>query len=159
MEFIAKQTVELEQLRKQITVNSLSITEDKIDGNKDAQEAELLELKARYEDVLSTLKDNEALIEEMRKGNSVKNKAEEKDHSSRNSQEDDMHNNNNNLDQLQQLLEEREKLLEEKDSQIEEMKMQWEIERAELVKPALQQVNSQLEELRETVSIMKYNRY
>lgn len=156
MEFIAKQTVELEQLRKQITVNSLSITEEKSNGDKDAQESELLELKARYEEVLSTLKDKKALIEEMKKDNLVKNKAE-KDHSPRNSQ-DDMHNNNDNLDQLQQLLEEKERLLEEKDNQIEEMKMQWETERAELVKPALQQVNSQLEELRETVSIMKYNR-
>lgn len=48
-------------------------------------------------------------------------------------------------------LQEKDRLLQEKQCQLEELKGQWESERAELVKPALQQVNSQLEELKETV--------
>lgn len=48
-------------------------------------------------------------------------------------------------------LQEKDRLLQEKQCQLEELKGQWETERAELVRPALQQVNSQLEELKETV--------
>lgn len=55
------------------------------------------------------------------------------------------------LDMYKQL-EEKDNLLREKEMQLEKIRVQWEAERAELAEPALKQVNTQLEELKETVS-------
>ncbi|KAI8636990.1 hypothetical protein BD408DRAFT_70570 [Parasitella parasitica] len=51
---------------------------------------------------------------------------------------------------LHNQLAEKEQLLQKQQAQLEELKSQWEAERAELSKPALEQVTAQLEELRET---------
>lgn len=55
-------------------------------------------------------------------------------------------------DQTAQLLAEKDKLLKEKECELETLQLKWENERAELIKPALAQVTTQLEELKETVS-------
>ncbi|KAI7901114.1 uncharacterized protein BX663DRAFT_514982 [Cokeromyces recurvatus] len=64
--------------------------------------------------------------------------------------------NNEIIDETcyKQLLEEKDRLLQEKQVEIEELKFQWETERAELIKPALEQVVAQLEELKETNKIV-----
>lgn len=54
--------------------------------------------------------------------------------------------------QTAQLLAEKDKLIKKKEEEIESLQSQYEHERAELVKPALAQVTSQLDELKETVS-------
>ncbi|KAI9281572.1 hypothetical protein BY458DRAFT_575029 [Sporodiniella umbellata] len=53
-----------------------------------------------------------------------------------------------------QLLIEKDRLLEEKQKEMEALKVQYENEKAELVKPALVQVNSQLDELKETNKVV-----
>lgn len=55
-------------------------------------------------------------------------------------------------DQTAHLLAEKDKLIKEKECELETLQIQFENERAELVKPALAQVTSQLDELKETVS-------
>lgn len=55
------------------------------------------------------------------------------------------------LEELQQQLEEKNKLIYLQKVEFEELKAQWESERAELVRPALEQVTEQLDELRRTV--------
>ncbi|KAG1077728.1 hypothetical protein G6F42_024657 [Rhizopus arrhizus] len=53
-------------------------------------------------------------------------------------------------DDLYNQLAEKDKLLQDQQAQLEELKSQWEAERAELIKPALEQVTAQLEELKQT---------
>ncbi|RCI02704.1 hypothetical protein CU098_008332 [Rhizopus stolonifer] len=54
------------------------------------------------------------------------------------------------LEELQSQLEEKDKVIDRQQAEFEKLKAQWEIERAELAKPALEQVSAQLEELKQT---------
>lgn len=138
MEIIAKLSSEVEQLKKQLTVASLSVKEEQ--GN-DNNEAELLQLKTQNEEIAARLMKKETELEESTL------QIQKLLITSQNNSEGE----ENCEGQVMQLLEEKDRLLEEKCSEIEELKLQWETERAELIKPALNQVNLQLEELKETV--------
>lgn len=125
----------------------LSISEPNDDGKNETRLA-LLSLEARNRETLSTLAEKETLLEKseqqlqelMNKMNQESNEAAET--TSVKSVEHDLYNQ----------LAEKDKLLQDQQVQLEELKSQWEAERAELIKPALEQVTAQLEELKETVS-------
>lgn len=152
LEIIAKQTAELEQLRKELSIKSMEIPpprqeeQDEKNSVKEDLQAELLDLETRNKETLSTLAEKETLLEEsnqqlqelLKRVNIDCLPEEERDN------------------EIYQQLEEKDRLLQDKENQLEELKAQWEAERAELIKPALQQVTSQLEELKETVSGMTH---
>lgn len=103
---------------------------------------QLVELEQKHEEMVSELAAKEVELEETKK---------------------EVESLKEMLDSLQQegktaqLLAEKDRLLKEKENEMEAMQLQWENERAELVKPALAQVTSQLEELKETVSLQAYS--
>ncbi|KAG2233324.1 hypothetical protein INT48_007760 [Thamnidium elegans] len=114
---ISKQAAELDQLRKEVSIKSLSVS-DPIETRSQELEKLLEERNQQIQELVDRLnidceQDNQIHLE----------------------------------------LQEKDRLLQEKQCQLEELKAQWESERAELIKPALQQVNTQLEELKETNKI------
>ncbi|EPB83142.1 hypothetical protein HMPREF1544_10127 [Mucor circinelloides 1006PhL] len=156
LETIAKQTSELEKLRQQLNESvtcQLSIAEPapkEDQGNKETTLA-LLSLEARNKETLSTLAEKEALLEKkeqqlqelmqkmsLQQEKSMTNAVESA--SIKSVEHDDLYNQ----------LAEKDKLLQDQQAQLEELKSQWEAERAELIKPALEQVTAQLEELKQT---------
>lgn len=148
----------MEKLRQQLNESvtcQLSIAEPapkEDQGNKETTLA-LLSLEARNKETLSTLAEKEALLEKkeqqlqelmqkmsLQQEKSMTNAVESA--SIKSVEHDDLYNQ----------LAEKDKLLQDQQAQLEELKSQWEAERAELIKPALEQVTAQLEELKQTVS-------
>ncbi|CEG84489.1 hypothetical protein RMATCC62417_18285 [Rhizopus microsporus] len=123
---INKQLAEIEQLKTQLSATSTEVPQ-------------LVELEQKHEEMASELAAKEAELEETKK---------------------EVESLKEMLDSLQQegktaqLLAEKDRLLKEKETEMEAMQLQWENERAELVKPALAQVTSQLEELKETNKVV-----
>lgn len=126
---INKQLAEIEQLKTQLSATS-------------TEALQLVELEQKHEEMVSELAAKEVELEETKK---------------------EVESLKEMLDSLQQegktaqLLAEKDRLLKEKEAEMEAMQLQWENERAELVKPALAQVTSQLEELKETVSLQVHS--
>lgn len=126
---INKQLAEIEQLKTQLSATS-------------TEALQLVELEQKHEEMVSELAAKEVELEETKK---------------------EIESLKEMLDSLQQegktaqLLAEKDRLLKEKEAEMEAMQLQWENERAELVKPALAQVTSQLEELKETVSLQVHS--
>lgn len=126
---INKQLAEIEQLKTQLSATS-------------TEALQLVELEQKHEEMVSELAVKEVELEETKK---------------------EVESLKEMLDSLQQegktaqLLAEKDRLLKEKEAEMEAMQLQWENERAELVKPALAQVTSQLEELKETVSLQVHS--
>lgn len=141
METIGKQTEELNQLRKELSIKSLEIP--LTPPLQDDLQAKLLDLASRHKETLATLTEKEALLDET--NHQLQELLKRADI-------DCLPNGEERDNEIYQQLEEKDQLLQDKENQLEELKAQWEAERAELVKPALQQVTAQLEELKETVS-------
>ncbi|KAG2194719.1 hypothetical protein INT47_012090, partial [Mucor saturninus] len=139
LEIITKQTEELAQLRKELSIKSMEIPQQP--STDDGLQKELCKLESRHKETISTLAEKEALLEEtnQRLQELLMHRADKEDPSEDN--------------EIYLQLEEKDRLLQEKDLQLEELKAQWNAERAELIKPALQQVTAQLEELKETNKI------
>lgn len=137
---IAKLSAEMEQLKKQLAVASLSVKEGQ--GSNDI-ETKVLELEAQNRDIAKMLIKKEGELEESRL--QIKKLSKQIKAASEDEKEVD------DEKEWTEALEEKDRLLEEKCAEIEELKLQWETERAELIKPALNQVNLQLEELKQTV--------
>ncbi|GAA5816436.1 hypothetical protein MFLAVUS_009965 [Mucor flavus] len=117
VDIISKQAAELDQLRKEVSIKSLSVSDP---------------TETRSQELEKLLEERNQQIQELVDRLNI-----------------DCEQDN----QIHLELQEKDRLLQEKQCQLEELKGQWESERAELVKPALQQVNSQLEELKETNKI------
>ncbi|KAG1052476.1 hypothetical protein G6F43_005394 [Rhizopus delemar] len=97
------------------------------------------ELEEKHKETLAELATKEALLEETKKEmESLRETLESLQQK----------------DQTAQLLAEKDKLLKEKECELETLQLQWENERAELIKPALAQVTTQLEELKETNKVV-----
>ncbi|KAI7871361.1 uncharacterized protein EV154DRAFT_112027 [Mucor mucedo] len=144
LEIITKQTEELAQLRKELSIKSMEIPQQQ-SSTDDGLQKELYKLESRHKETISTLAEKEALLEEtnQRLQELLMHRADDKESPSEEERDNEIY--------LQ--LEEKDRLLQEKDLQLEELKAQWNAERAELIKPALQQVTAQLEELKETNKI------
>lgn len=145
METIEKQNNELLQLREKLS-KSLSIQSIGEENSK------LIELETRNKQTLAELAEKEAqleksqkYIEDLLKKINVENSSMEANDLC-----------DIEMEVIQTKLIEKEKLLHDKEVEMEELKLQWEAERAELVKPALDQVTAQLEELKQTVSHLFY---
>ncbi|KAL9538851.1 hypothetical protein MBANPS3_010635 [Mucor bainieri] len=165
---IAKQTSELEKLRQQLNESvtcQLSIAESTTAAFKEDQGASnettmaLLSLEARNKETLSTLAEKEALLEkkeqqlqELMQRMNQQQQSQPQDSTTDNSAESASITSVEQGDLYNQLAE-KNKLLQDQQAQLEELKSQWEAERAELIKPALEQVTAQLEELKETNKI------
>ncbi|GAA5804058.1 hypothetical protein HPULCUR_009544 [Helicostylum pulchrum] len=117
VDIISKQAAELDQLRKEVSIKSLSVSDP---------------TETRSQELEKLLEERNLQIQELMDRLNI-----------------DCEQDN----QIHLELQEKDRLLQEKQCQLEELKGQWETERAELVRPALQQVNSQLEELKETNKI------
>ncbi|KAL7330902.1 hypothetical protein PS15p_203178 [Mucor circinelloides] len=156
LETIAKQTSELEKLRQQLNESvtcQLSVAEPapkEDQGNNETTQA-LLSLEARNKETLSTLAEKEALLEkkEQQLQELMQKMSQQQEKSMTNAVESTSIKSVEHDDLYNQLAE-KDKLLQEQQAQLEELKSQWEAERAELVKPALEQVTAQLEELKQT---------
>ncbi|KAI9476463.1 MAG: hypothetical protein EXX96DRAFT_610242 [Benjaminiella poitrasii] len=152
LEIIARQTTELEQLREElhkasscqmsIGVNDheTKLLEPDIRNKegRNEKESSLEESKIYKQPSLKKIvQDDNSATFDYTTSNRATLKKEDKGHDS-------------NEDYYKQALEEKDKLLREKQLEIKELKMQWEAEKAELVKPVLEQVTAQLDELKET---------
>lgn len=146
MEIITKQTEELNQLRKELSIKSMEIPQTTPKVNPDPLQQELSNLESRHQETISTLAEKEALLEETNRKLQalLMHRADPEDNLRQEEEEERDH-------EIYLQLEEKDRLLQEKDNQLEELKAKWEAERAELIKPALHQVTAQLEELKETV--------
>lgn len=183
LELIAKQTAELEQLRQQLNAKAKEtsppsslkeVLEDEVitldvkkatshsssirsnntsRSNKRDTRFILMDLEVRNQETLSDLAQKEAMLEESKQQiQELLKRVELEQKKEENGAAEDSDVSSNSEMYLQQL-EEKDKLLMDKQNQLEELKLKWEAERAELIKPALDQVNLQLEELKETVSL------
>lgn len=167
LETIAKQTSELEKLRQQLNESvtcQLSIAESTTtapskedQGNSNETTMALLSLEARNKETLSTLAEKEALLEKKEQQlqeltQRMNRQQQQQENTSTGTHVESASTVSVEHDDLYNQLAEKDKLLQDQQAQLEELKSQWEAERAELVKPALEQVTAQLEELKETVS-------
>lgn len=147
MDVIARQSAELAQLRQQLdsTKNNLS-TEQLIS-----------EMEERNKVTLATLQQKELLLQQkekeienlLSKMNNIQEEVEDE-----NDENDNDENDDEKLKESNKLLAEKEELLQSKEEQIKELQLQWQAERAELIKPALEEVTSQLDQLKKTVKII-----
>ncbi|GAN11103.1 hypothetical protein MAM1_0472d10660 [Mucor ambiguus] len=167
---IAKQTSELEKLRQQLNesvTSQLSIAESTTAAPKEDQSHNnettmaLLSLEARNKETLSTLAEKEVLLEKkeqqlqelMQRMNQQQQQQQQQASTTITLAEESASITSVDHDALYNQLAEKDKLLQDQQAQLEELKSQWEAERAELIKPALEQVTAQLEELKETNKI------
>lgn len=97
----------------------------------------LAEMEERNRETLSSLNQKEALLKQKEK------EIEELIQVMKTKEEDGG---------LQSILAEKDELLQSKEEQIKALQLKWQAERAELVKPALEEVSSQLDQLKKTVS-------
>jgi hypothetical protein len=97
----------------------------------------LAEMEERNRETLSSLNQKEALLKQKEK------EIEELIQVMKEKEEDGG---------LQSILAEKDELLQSKEEQIKALQLKWKAERAELVKPALEEVSSQLDQLKKTVS-------
>ncbi|KAF1801403.1 hypothetical protein FB192DRAFT_1437668 [Mucor lusitanicus] len=168
LETIAKQTSELEKLRQQLNeyvTCQLSIAESTTtapskedQGNSNETTMALLSLEARNKETLSTLAEKEALLEKKEQQlqeltQRMNRQQQQQENTSTGTHVESASTVSVEHDDLYNQLAEKDKLLQDQQAQLEELKSQWEAERAELVKPALEQVTAQLEELKETNKI------
>ncbi|KAI8875858.1 hypothetical protein K501DRAFT_142577, partial [Backusella circina FSU 941] len=146
LKVIAKQTAELEHLRSQVSSSPfiLSITKE----NGDSQKV-LEDLEKRNQETSVSLAQKEAILESKEK--EIQELLKKMDVLQGQTSLDENGFSEKRTEHSMQLeLAEKEKLLSEKEQQLRELQLQWQTERAELTKPALEQVTKQLEELKET---------
>jgi uncharacterized protein with gpF-like domain len=141
LEIIEKQNNELLQLRQKLHKSTSS------QNLGDGTQRKLLELETRNKETLAELAEKE---EELSKSQKYIEDLLKKVTVDSCSLQDDMSDTEREV--IQTKLLEKEKLLQDKEIEMEELKSQWEAEKAELIKPALDQVTAQLNELKETVS-------
>ncbi|KAI7870427.1 hypothetical protein BDF14DRAFT_1774199 [Spinellus fusiger] len=143
LDVIARQSVELEQLRHQLDEsqrkNSIGEPSADIVANKQM----LAEMEARNKEIMGALALKEHILEQ--KQNEINNLLERIEEDS-----DEENDEEQRSDLLEQKLAEKDRLLRDKEGQLEEWKRQWQSERAELVKPALEEVTLQMNQLRRT---------
>ncbi|ORZ25543.1 hypothetical protein BCR42DRAFT_400384 [Absidia repens] len=124
LDVIARQSAELAELRQKLDSS----------GKPDSTtETMLAEMEARNRETLTSLQEKEALLQEKEK--EIEQLAEK-------SKDED--------GGYQSILAEKDELLQSKEEQIKALQLKWQAERAELVKPALEEVSSQLEQLKKT---------
>ncbi|KAI8096580.1 uncharacterized protein BX664DRAFT_355928 [Halteromyces radiatus] len=124
LDVIARQSAELAHLRQK-----LDSTNNKSDINT---ESIVAEMEARNKETLSSLQQKEALLQQKEKEiEQLLMKAKEEEG-------------------LETILAEKNELLQSKEEQIQSLQLKWQAERAELVKPALEEVSLQLEQLKKT---------
>ncbi|CAO3597807.1 unnamed protein product [Absidia cylindrospora] len=126
LDVIARQSAELAELRQKLDVS----------GKPDSTtETMLAEMEARNRETLSSLQEKEALLQEKEKEiEQLAEKSKEKEEEGG----------------YESILAEKDELLQSKEEQIKALQLKWQAERAELVKPALEEVSSQLEQLKKT---------
>ncbi|KAI8341064.1 hypothetical protein BC941DRAFT_467126 [Chlamydoabsidia padenii] len=122
MALISRQSEELMALKQRIESNPKS--------NVDPEKT-LAKLKSQHQETLLSLKQKEQELQE------------------REAEIEKLRGKSKNED-LQSILDEKDKLIQLKESQIKEMKLNWEDERAQLIKPALEGISHQLEQLKRT---------
>ncbi|KAI9300146.1 hypothetical protein BJ944DRAFT_244475 [Cunninghamella echinulata] len=129
LDVIARQSAELAQLRQQ-----LDSTANNSSNNKSIEDEEMItEMEKRNKETLATLQQKEHLLEE--KEREIQLLLSKMNH------EEEVES---------KLLAEKEELLQSKEEQIKELQLQWQAERAELIKPALEEVSAQLDQLKKT---------
>jgi DNA repair exonuclease SbcCD ATPase subunit len=107
-------------------------------SNTESIENRLAELNTQHQQTLVNLEQKEVLLQE--KEAELEKLGKEK----------------SSTDVLQTIVAEKDRLLESKENEIKELQDNWQNERAELIKPALEGVSSQLEQLKRTVSKSGY---
>jgi DNA repair exonuclease SbcCD ATPase subunit len=118
------------------------------------KEMQLEESNKRIQELLDKLdhhQDNDSALHFTEKEEGQEQEIKKTDNDHQQQQQQQMEADKEKEDMYQQL-EEKDRMLHDMQMKLEELQIQWEAERAELVKPALEQVNAQLEELKETVS-------
>lgn len=146
MKVIAKQTAELEQLRSRISNSPsiLSIAKESEDSRKILED-----LEKRNQETSASLAQKEAILENKEK--EIQELLKRVD-GLQTSNDENVSLEKKTENSIELELAEKEKMLSEKEKQLKELQLQWQTERAELTKPALEQVTRQLEELKETAS-------
>ncbi|KAI8989497.1 hypothetical protein BDB01DRAFT_848668 [Pilobolus umbonatus] len=148
---IMKQTEEIDKLNSMIKQLNTQISDTKKTDFTEEEYQENLLLIAEKDELI---REKTEIINSLKKTIHILQHTENTDDNHKRKRE---HVNRNDDDTSHPILSELEKMkgqLEDKDNELKELKKQWIIEKAELVKPALQQVSSQLEELKMTNKIV-----
>ncbi|KAI8969086.1 hypothetical protein BDF20DRAFT_839044 [Mycotypha africana] len=146
---IAKQAAEIDDLKEKLHASILS-SKDAVDHESKTDVASILSSD-------KAITDEKHISQTQQSEHTMTKEIDEDEVLSLSVRENSVNNTiakssmaNNKEESLRQLLLEKDSLLEKKQLELEQYKQQWEIERAELTKPALEQVTKQLEELRDT---------
>ncbi|KAL0075952.1 hypothetical protein J3Q64DRAFT_1773493 [Phycomyces blakesleeanus] len=178
LDVIARQSVELEQLRHKLDEsqrkNSSSVsvgvgvgvgiginTITEPSAESIANSRVLADLEARNKEIMDTLALKEQILQQKEAEiETLLERIEEEDHNQGQDTDSDS-DSDSDLDKgpseeeqksglLEKKLAEKDSLLRDKERQLEDWQKQWQSERAELVKPALQEVTFQLNQLKKT---------
>ncbi|OBZ91478.1 hypothetical protein A0J61_00477 [Choanephora cucurbitarum] len=108
--------------------------------------------EAHYEDLLA--EKDQLIYQSQQRIEELENRKQQESIVESLSVQEDKHLDIKTVNELQRQLEEKDKFIYQQKAEFDELKAQWEVERAELVRPALEQVTEQLDELKRTNKVV-----